>query len=377
MSGDSQPRRDRASKSAKVRPIAGPGDSPKVDLPRDHEAERFVLASVLLDSSRFSEIATLTPDDFFLERHRRVLGAVRDLHESGEYIDCITVADRLKQRNEHGQDDLTFLTGLDNGIPLAPHLDSWVRILRRKTSLRRTILEMDKAMEECSLSGADPAEILGRHLAQIEAISTGCAADRGMIQRVEDLESIFADRSPTEYLVEPELPAKTIVCLAGDSESGKTTLACAWARDALLRGHAVLILDRDKNPRERVRDRLERLGIPPDSELLYVWDCEQKSEPRQPDDPIVVDWVKRMVAKERRAPLVIVDSLISFFAAGEDENTTEAFVKLALDSGVKRGTAREFLKKGVSDGMVRVEAKGRSRRHSRYDADAENGDLHP
>ena len=79
---------------------------------------------------------------------------------------------------------------------------------------------------------------------------------------------------PTEYLIQPELPIQAVVCLTGDSESGKTTLARTWARYVLRRGHAVLILDRDKNPRDRICERLARLGIESDGGLFHVWDCQ-------------------------------------------------------------------------------------------------------
>src|ERR1022692_2710531 len=65
---------------------------------------------------------------------------------------------------------------------------------------------------------------------------------------------------------------------------------------------------------------LERLGLGSDDERFRVWDCEQSEEAPQPDDPIVTDWVKRMVAATGKPPLVIVDSLISFFTEDEDEN---------------------------------------------------------
>jgi hypothetical protein len=80
-------------------------------------------------------------------------------------------------------------------------------------------------------------------------------------------------------------------------------------------------LDRDRNPRERIRDRLKRLGVPADCKLLHVWDCEQKSEPPQPNDPRIVAWVKRMAAEADKSPLVIGDSLISFLMGEEDENS--------------------------------------------------------
>jgi KaiC/GvpD/RAD55 family RecA-like ATPase len=148
---------------------------------------------------------------------------------------------------------------------------------------------------------------------------TAPCSERGKIHRVEDLESIFAIRVPVAYLIKPELPAKAIVCLTGDAESGKTTLACAWAREALRLGHPVLILDRDRNPRDRICERLERLGIKSDGDLLRVWDCEQQEDVPQPDHPIITDWASRM-AESGKSPLLIVDSLVSFFRGDEDEN---------------------------------------------------------
>ena len=84
------------------------------------------------------------------------------------------------------------------------------------------------------------------------------------ISRVEDIESVFSDQSPAEYVIYPELPAKTLITLAGDSESGKTTLACAWARDAMLRGHAVLLLDRKRQRKPSV----------PGMNLVVKWGSE-------------------------------------------------------------------------------------------------------
>ena len=46
-------------------------------LPANIDAERFILGSVLLDGSRFIEIAgALTNDDFALEKHRRIFSRI-------------------------------------------------------------------------------------------------------------------------------------------------------------------------------------------------------------------------------------------------------------------------------------------------------------
>lgn len=310
--------RTRGRSAGKLQPMGV--DPFQTGLPANLEAERLVLGAVLLEGERFGEISTLTPEDFALRRHGQVFRGMKELAARGDAIDRLTVFEELARRGEAGGDGLSFLTSLDDGMPQIANLASWVRIVKDKSLLRSILLSAQKAMDQCLLGAGTPAEILSSLTASIEELTT--ASDGGAkIHRVEDLESVFAERTPVEYLVKPEVPVKAVVCLTGDSESGKTTLACAWARDVIGRGHAVLILDRDKNPRERIRERLERLGITEDGELLRIWDCEQDEEAPQPDHPIITEWVKRTVKRTGKSPLVIVDSLVSFFTDEEDENS--------------------------------------------------------
>jgi hypothetical protein len=313
--------RNNSGATKKVQPIADAVDAFDKGLPVNPYAERAVLASILLDDSRFAEVAALRAEDFSEERHQSIFRRMQELHARGEHIDTVTVAEELRRYTELGQDGVSYLVCLEDGMPRLPHLDSYIRILRKRGILRRIIFASQKVQNECFLETAEPSEILAAHAAQIEEFSLAAVLDRHGINRVEDLELIFAKRAPVDYLIKPELPVKAIVCLTGDSESGKATLACAWARDVFRKGHPVLILDRDKNPRDRICDRLERLGVKSDGELFRVWDCEQPEEPPQPDDPIISDWVKRMVAKTGKSPLIIVDSLVSFFTGDEDENS--------------------------------------------------------
>lgn len=94
-----------------------------------------------------------------------------------------------------------------------------------------------------------PDEALAAHVERLQLViqrspGAGC--------RIDNLKPVFRGSGTTEYLIAPELPAKSVVCLTGNAESGKTTLAFAWARDLYLQGHAALILDRERNPLERV-----------------------------------------------------------------------------------------------------------------------------
>ena len=107
-------------------------------LPANIDAERFILGSLLLDDSRFIEIAgILLEEDFALEKHRRIFMRMSELHERGEKIDRVTVANELLRYNElESVDGLSYLVSLDDGLPHIANLDSYVKIVRDKATLR-------------------------------------------------------------------------------------------------------------------------------------------------------------------------------------------------------------------------------------------------
>lgn len=70
-------------------------------LPSNVDAERFVLGSILLDDSQFVQVAgTLEPEDFSLEKHRRIFQRMIDLNGRAERIDRVTVANELLRFSE-------------------------------------------------------------------------------------------------------------------------------------------------------------------------------------------------------------------------------------------------------------------------------------
>src|ERR1700683_4120070 len=131
-------------------------------LPTNVDAERFVLGSILLDDTLYIQAAgTLEPDDFSLEKHRRIFRRMGELQDRGERIDRITVANELMKFNElEACDGLTYLVSLDDGLPQIPNLDSYIRIVKDKAVLRRIIFASQHMMNRCLLGEEEPSEIL-------------------------------------------------------------------------------------------------------------------------------------------------------------------------------------------------------------------------
>ena len=131
-------------------------------LPTNLDAERFVLGSIMLDDSLYIQAAgTLEPDDFSLEKHRRIFKRMGELHERGETIDRVTVANELMRYNElEACDGLSYLVSLDDGLPQILNLDSYIRIVKDKAILRRIIFASQQLMNRCLVGEEDPQEIL-------------------------------------------------------------------------------------------------------------------------------------------------------------------------------------------------------------------------
>lgn len=131
-------------------------------LPSNLDAERFVLGSILMDDTVYISVAgVLEPDDFSLEKHRRIFLRMAELYGRGERIDRVTLANELmKQGQLESVDGLTYLVSLDDGLPTITNLDSYIRIVKDKSILRRIIFTSQKLIDQCVLGEEEPDRIL-------------------------------------------------------------------------------------------------------------------------------------------------------------------------------------------------------------------------
>src|SRR6202140_5019855 len=122
-------------------------------LPSNVDAERCVLGSILLNDNLYLQAAgNLVPDDFSIEKHRRIFARMAELHSRGERIDRVTIANELLRFNElESCDGLSYLVSLDDGLPQILNLDAYIRIVKDKAVLRRIIAASQHMMNRCLL----------------------------------------------------------------------------------------------------------------------------------------------------------------------------------------------------------------------------------
>ena len=236
-------------------------------LPVNLDAEKFILGSVLLDDSRFIEIAgALNNEDFALEKHRRIFIRMNELHERGEKIDRVTLANELLRYNElESVDGLTYLVSLDDGLPQISNLDAYVKIVKDKATLRRIAVGAQHLMNRALMAEEDPDTILAGAEETLLKIGESSRQEKGLstplevIQNYEGGLNAFLDPSRRVKGISSgftKLDEMTggmhggeLLILAARPSMGKTALAlniCWHVASRLLQPVAIFSLEMSK-----------------------------------------------------------------------------------------------------------------------------------
>ena len=131
-------------------------------LPSNIDAERFVLGSILLNGARYPDVAAaVDPDDFSLEKHRRMFARMKELYDRGEKVDRVTLANELNSQGQlESVDGVSYIVSLDEGLPEIVNLDAYIRIVKDKATLRKTMLACQRIIDQCALTDEPSEEIL-------------------------------------------------------------------------------------------------------------------------------------------------------------------------------------------------------------------------
>lgn len=233
----------------------------------DPEAERAVLAAVLLDGREWEAVdAILEARDFHFPVHSTIFAAMAAVSERGLPLDVVTVADELRATNRiNAVGGAQYLGELTDGIATTAHLETHARIVREH-SARRQVVDIARALAARALSGAPLGALLAGALGALESVALPAVEAPTLAADVVRYFDILEGRAPPSTAPVPLGLADLDGALHGGLRmgsylllglpgTGKTTLAMQWAAHVAKVCGWVLFVSKEEN-RDKLRDAL-------------------------------------------------------------------------------------------------------------------------
>nr|WP_255604429.1 replicative DNA helicase [Oscillochloris sp. ZM17-4] len=156
-------------------------------------AERVTLGSVLLDREAIIAVAdTLTPDDFYLEKHAQVYTAMLACYAQRVPPDLATVGSELRRQERLDLvGGLSFLGELLAEVPTAVHIAYYAEHVRRAATLRRLIEAGGTIAALGYREDADLDDVISQAEARLEGVR-GRTADTGYVPISQAVNELFA-----------------------------------------------------------------------------------------------------------------------------------------------------------------------------------------
>lgn len=219
-------------------PDPGQPDLPTT-LPHDDEAERALLAAVMLDAEALGRLTELEPGHFYGDHHRLIFGACKRLQDAGVAPDLVTVTGVLRETQELARvGGAAYVSSLLDALPDVANVEHYAAIVRHQAGKRRALQLLTTCSTALQLGrGLDRIERLGLELVELAATVGG---GRPMLAGTcfKTLGELLADPSLLEMpeAVVPGLAwAGRLTMVAAREKAGKSTLV-AWAAAAVSRG---------------------------------------------------------------------------------------------------------------------------------------------
>lgn len=172
------------------------------NLPKDLEAERFVLGAVLTAADAFPQITALVGvQDFALERHKRILLRLGEMYERGEPLNTTALAHELERKDELASaGGVSYLVEIAD-VPHLVNLASYCERVRMASVRRQVALRAELLIEQCTASGD-----LGESYAELERIREALSSSKQRLA-ARTWDEITADEGGINRFLSPEIRA--------------------------------------------------------------------------------------------------------------------------------------------------------------------------
>lgn len=200
--------------------------------PYDLNNERAVLGACLLDRDAITAVRDiLSIEDFYLEKHGVIYGALVDLVDQRIPPDLVTVTGALR---DAGQLDVAggfaYLGELAAETPTAQHVEYYARRVVQ-TSAQRRVIQLGAEIQIRAQQGGDVGELFDELQAMVQVTKEASTPRANWSEAVVPARMLYRFKfEPTPFIVQDILPEGTML-ITGKPKTRKSWLALnlAWA----------------------------------------------------------------------------------------------------------------------------------------------------
>ncbi len=216
--------------------------------PQDIDAEESILSAIFINNDSLHDVIDiLEPDDFYRGAHKKIFQAIVELAHKEEPADLVTVANRLKEKDElESIGGAAYLASISDTAPVAINAIHYAGIIKGKSSLRQLITASSGIVERCLQDKGDFEDIMDYAEGSIFNISEKKA--KGAFQSLGDLINLNIDKLeeqqgkdgglsglstgyPRLNKITSGLQGSDLIILAARPSMGKTAFALNIARN--------------------------------------------------------------------------------------------------------------------------------------------------
>ena len=242
-------------------------------IPHSREAEEALLGSLIIAPDLIPTI-TLRPDDFYIQRHRWIFEAMRNLDSRNVTPDLVTLSEELEHSGTLAElGGPAFLTSLINQSPNCYGASQYADIVREKAGRRNDIQIANMIASGAYNGGVDRAKMIDLLTKNADAgagavpLSSGLAEFSAMVEeRAKDPKDVWGiDTGLADLNTRTGgLHKQQTTMLVGSPGVGKTTLMLQIALHAAQSGHPGIIYELEMDMQPRLISRLMFMleGIP-------------------------------------------------------------------------------------------------------------------
>lgn len=228
-------------------------------IPSDLTAEKAVLGGIFLKPDSFGDIIEIIlPADFYKAAHRYIYEAMIECYNSGEGIDPIIVANKLKKQNRYDEiDGENLLFEIIDEVQTAANIVKHAKIVKEKSVLRKLgdvgtkIVEMSYEGYEDVDTILDKAEGLIFKISETKESKDVISISEAMKEEFMRLEEVFHNKGVTTGISSGfiNFDEKTsgfnpsdLVILAARPSMGKTAFALNLALNAAMKSEKSVLI---------------------------------------------------------------------------------------------------------------------------------------